>query len=57
MAVSERLPYRSYYCCVSLPFGSVGIVLYNKECVVSSIIIEVIFGIQERARWRHCERL
>ena len=32
MAASKRLPYRSYYyCCVSFPFGSVGIVLYNQR--------------------------
>ena len=31
MAPSKRLPYRSYYCCVSFPFGSVGIVLCNQR--------------------------
>ena len=31
MAASKRLPYRSYYCCVSFPFGSVGIVLNNQR--------------------------
>ena len=36
MAASNRLPYRSYYyCCVSLPFGSVGIVLYNQRRICS----------------------
>ena len=56
MAASERLPYRSYYCCVSSPFGSVGIVLYNQEgCVVSTILTQIIFGI--RARWRRYEWL
>ena len=56
MASSERLPYRSYYCCVSLPFGPVGIIT-NEGCVVSSIFTEIIFGIQERARWRRYEWL
>ena len=31
MAVSKHLPYRSYYCCVSFPFGSMYIVLYNQR--------------------------
>ena len=32
MATLKRLPYRSYcYCCVSLPFGSVGIVLHSQQ--------------------------
>ena len=60
MAASKRLPYRSYYCCVLLPFGSVGIVLYNQRRVCrefDTIITEIIFGIQERARWRHYELL
>ena len=25
----------------------------NEGCVVSAILTEMIFGIQERARWRH----
>ena len=29
MASSKRTLYRGYYCCVSFPFGSVGIVLYQ----------------------------
>ena len=43
MAASKRLPYRSYYyCCVSLPFGSVGWCYITKKiCVVSSIVTEV----------------
>ena len=57
MAASKRLPYRSYYCCVSLPFGSPGILLYitNEGCVGSSILADIIFGIEERARGRHYE--
>ena len=31
MAASKRLPDRSYFCCVSFPFGSVGMVLYNQR--------------------------
>ena len=31
MSASKRLPYRSYYCCVSFPLSSVGIVLYNQR--------------------------
>ena len=55
MAASQRLPYRSYYCCVSFAFGSEGIVLYNQPtndvwCVASTILTRIIFGIQERAR-------
>ena len=48
MAASKRMPYRSYYyyyCCVSFPFGSVGIVLYNQRrgCVVRTVLTQIIF--------------
>ena len=60
MAASQRLPCRGYYyCCVSLSFGSVGIVLRNQRRMCSEYDSHprIISGIQERARWRHSEWL
>ena len=60
MAASKRLPYGSYYfCCVSFPFGLCAYksAITSEGCVVSTILAQIIFGIQERARWRRYEWL
>ena len=61
MAASKRLPYRSYYYYyyyVTFPRAR-WILCYitNEGCVVSTILTQIIFGIQERARWRLYECL
>ena len=61
LAASKRLPYRSYnlllLCVVSFRFSEYSAILYiaNEGCVVSTILTQIIFGIQERARWRRYE--
>ena len=62
MAASKRLPYRSYYylllCVVFFRFsGYSAIQPTNEGCVASTILTQIIFGFQERARWRRCEWL
>ena len=56
MAASKRMPYRSYYCCVSFSFGSVGIVLYNQQRMCREYDVHPDdIGDKGRARWRRYE--
>ena len=56
VAASKYLPYRSYLCCVvAFRLSGYSAITTNKACVVSSILAEIMFGIQERARSRHYE--
>ena len=44
MAASKRLPYRSYYYCVSFPSGSVGIVLCSQRRMCSEYDSHLLRG-------------
>ena len=58
MAAFKRLPYRSYYCCVvSFRLSGYSAIITNEECVVSTILTQIVVDFQERARWRRYEWL